>query len=154
MGSSEIQTFGQSNLDNVIRTMPGTYTRESTNNPGVAVNIRGLEGSGRVNTMIDGVRQNFRFTSHEAQGFTYIDPLLIAGIEVQRGAVSTAGGAGALAGTANFRTLGVEDILKPGQSIGGLSIGSWGSNGTGWAEHAGSRCHQRLCRDRRRHQWP
>jgi hemoglobin/transferrin/lactoferrin receptor protein len=133
VGSGEIGTFGQTDLGNVIRTMPGTYTRESANNPGVAVNIRGFEGSGRVNMMIDGVRQNFRFTGHEAQGFTYIDPLLLAGIEVQRGAVSTAGGAGALAGTANFRTLGVEDILKPGQAMGALSIGSWGSNGTGWA---------------------
>jgi hemoglobin/transferrin/lactoferrin receptor protein len=133
VGSGEIGTFGQGNIDDVIRTMPGTYTRESPNQPGVAVNIRGFEGSGRVNTMIDGVRQNFRFTGHEAQGFTYIDPLLLAGIEVQRGAVSTAGGAGALAGTANFRTLGVEDIIKPGQTMGTLSIGSWGSNGTGWA---------------------
>ena len=65
--------------------------------------------------MIDGVRQNFRFTGHEAQGFTYVDPSLLAGIEIARGAVSTAGGAGALAGAANFRTLDVEDILKPGQ---------------------------------------
>ena len=38
----------------------------------------------------------------------------------QRGAVSTAGGAGALAGTANFRTLDVADILKPGQTDGVL----------------------------------
>ena len=133
VGQDEIQTFGQAGLDSVLRTVPGTFTRESPNNAGVAVNIRGFEGSGRVNMMIDGARQNFRFTGHEAQGFTYIDPLLLAGIEVQRGAVSTAGGAGALAGTANFRTLGVEDILKPGQTEGVLSIGSWGSNGLGWS---------------------
>jgi hemoglobin/transferrin/lactoferrin receptor protein len=133
VGSGEIGTFGQAKLDDVIRTMPGTFTRESPNNPGVAVNIRGFEGSGRVNMMIDGARQNFRFTGHEAQGFVYVDPLLLAGVEVQRGAVSTAGGAGALAGTADFRTLGVEDIIKPGQNFGSLSIGSWGSNGTGWA---------------------
>ena len=53
--------------------------------------------------------------------------LLLAGIEVQRGAVSTAGGAGALAGAANLRTLEVEDILKPGQTMGGLST-TWGTN--------------------------
>src|SRR5688572_31140599 len=29
VGSGEIGTFGQSNIDDVIRTMPGTYTRES-----------------------------------------------------------------------------------------------------------------------------
>jgi hemoglobin/transferrin/lactoferrin receptor protein len=132
VGQSEIDTFGQAGLDNVIRTMPGTFTRESPNNAGIAINIRGFEGSGRVNMMIDGVRQNFRFTGHEAQGFTYIDPLLLAGIDVQRGAVSTAGG-GALEGSANFRTLGVEDILKAGQTEGVLSIASWGSNGLGWS---------------------
>ena len=98
----------------------------SPQNPGLAVNIRGFEGSGRVNTMIDGVRQNFRFTGHEAQGFTYIDPSLVAGIDIARGAVSTAGGAGALAGAANFRTLDVEDILRPGQTMGGLTSLTWG----------------------------
>src|SRR6185295_7461812 len=117
---SDLETFGQLDTGDVLRTMPGTFTRENPQNPGLSVNIRGLEGSGRVNMMIDGVRQNFRFTGHEAQGFTYIDPLLLAGIEVQRGAVSTAGGAGALAGTANFRTLGVEDSIKPGQTMGTL----------------------------------
>ena len=106
----------------------------SPQNPGLAVNIRGFEGSGRVNTMIDGVRQNFRFTGHEAQGFTYIDPSLVAGIDIARGAVSTAGGAGALAGAANFRTLDVEDILKPGQTMGGLTSLTWGTNEVGFSE--------------------
>src|SRR5260221_10566615 len=44
-GQSEIQTFGQGNLDDVLRAMPGVSTRESTNSPGLAVNIRGFEGS-------------------------------------------------------------------------------------------------------------
>ena len=134
VGSGEIGTFGQSNIDNVIRTMPGTYTRESPNQPGVAVNIRGFEGSGRVNMMIDGVRQNFRFVGHEARGFVYVDPQLLAGIDIDRGAVTTRGGAGALAGTANFRTLDVEDIIKPGQSTGVLTSATYGTNGAGWSE--------------------
>ncbi|XSG82209.1 MAG: TonB-dependent receptor domain-containing protein [Methyloligella sp. ZOD6] len=132
-GRGEIETFGTDRLDNVIRSMPGTFTRESASNPGVAVNIRGFEGSGRVNMMIDGVRQNFRFTGHEAGGFAYVDPLLLAGIDIQRGAVTTAGG-GALAGTANFRTLDVQDILRPGQNSGALTSLNWGSNGVGWSE--------------------
>jgi len=136
VGMGELETFGQVNTGDVIRTIPGTYTRENVNNPGIAVNIRGFEGSGRVNMTIDGVRQDFRFTGHDAQGFAYVDPALLAGIDVQRGAVSTAGGAGALAGTANLRTLDVEDILKAGQSFGSLSSVTWGSNGVGWAEMA------------------
>ncbi|MFM9847329.1 MAG: TonB-dependent receptor plug domain-containing protein, partial [Hyphomicrobiaceae bacterium] len=122
---SDIQTFGSTNMDDVLRSIPGTWTRESPNNPGVAVNIRGFEGSGRVNMMIDGVRQNFRFTGHEAQGFVYVDPNLLAGVDIARGAVSTAGGAGALAGSANFRTLDVGDIIKYGQNAGVLTTATW-----------------------------
>jgi hemoglobin/transferrin/lactoferrin receptor protein len=134
VGAGEISTFGQARVDNVLRTTPGTFTRESSSNPGIAVNIRGFEGQGRVGMSIDGVRQNFRFTGHEASGFAYVDPLLLAGIDIQRGAVSTAGGAGALAGTANFRTIDVEDVLKPGANQGALTGLTWGSNGLGWAE--------------------
>ncbi len=134
IGSGELDTVGQARVDDVLRTQPGTFTRESVSNPGIAVNIRGFEGQGRVNMMIDGVRQNFRFTGHEAAGFAYVDPMLLAGIEIQRGAVSTVGGAGALAGTANFRTIDVEDVLKPGQDTGALTGITWGSNGLGWSE--------------------
>jgi hemoglobin/transferrin/lactoferrin receptor protein len=136
VGRDEISTFGSTNMDDVLRSIPGTWTRESPNNPGIAVNIRGFEGSGRVNMMIDGVRQNFRFTGHEAQGFLYVDPNLLAGVDIARGAVSTAGGAGALAGSANFRTLDVGDIIKPGQNQGVLTTATWGSNNVGWSEMA------------------
>ncbi|MCX5580943.1 TonB-dependent receptor domain-containing protein [Kaistia terrae] len=135
-GADEIQLFGQRNIGNVLRAMPGTFSRDSVQNAGLSVNIRGFEGSGRVNTMIDGVRQNFRFTGHEAQGFTYVDPALVAGVDVQRGAVSTAGGAGALAGTANMRTLGVDDIITDGKNWGALATLTWGSNEVGFSEMA------------------
>ncbi len=135
-GQSEIQTFGQGDVNNVLRSMPGVSTRDSISNPGIAVNIRGFEGQGRVAMSIDGVRQNFRFLGHEAGGFTYVDPLLLASIEVQRGAVSTVGGSGALAGSADLRTLDVDDVLKPGRNYGSLSSVTWGSNGVGFSEMA------------------
>ncbi|MBS0239192.1 MAG: TonB-dependent hemoglobin/transferrin/lactoferrin family receptor [Proteobacteria bacterium] len=133
-GQSEIQTFGQTNVQDVFRAMPGVSTGNDPNNPGVAVNIRGFEGQGRVNMMIDGVRQNFRITGHTAGGFAYVDPLLLASIEVQRGAVSGVGGSGALAGSANMRTLDVDDVLKPGKNYGALTSLTWGSNGVGFSE--------------------
>jgi hemoglobin/transferrin/lactoferrin receptor protein len=133
-GQGEIQTFGQTNLQDVLRAMPGVSTGNDPNNPGIAVNIRGFEGNGQVNMTIDGVRQSFRFNDHTSSGFVYVDPLLLASIEVQRGAVSTAGGAGALAGTADMRTLDVDDVLKPGKDSGALVLSSWGSNGVGFSE--------------------
>jgi hemoglobin/transferrin/lactoferrin receptor protein len=133
-GRGQIETFGLIDTGDILRAMPGVSTRESPQNAGLAVNIRGFEGSGRVNMMIDGVRQNFRFTGHEAQGFVYVDPALLAGVDVARGAVSTAGGAGALVGAANLRTLDVEDIVLPGKQTGVLSLVSYGTNGVGWSE--------------------
>ena len=131
---SDIETFGLVDAGDVLRAMPGVSTRDTAQNAGLAINIRGFEGSGRVNMMIDGVRQSFKFTGHEAQGFVYVDPALLAGIDVMRGAVSGVGGAGALAGAANMRTLDVEDILKPGKSTGVLSTITYGTNGVGWQE--------------------
>lgn len=140
-GTGEIQTFGQGSVDNVLRSMPGVSTRESISNPGVAVNIRGFEGQGRVAMSIDGVRQNFRFLGHEAGGFTYVDPLLLASIEVQRGAVSGVGGSGALAGSADMRTIDVQDVLKAGRDSGALTSITWGSNGVGFSEMAAGAIH-------------
>jgi hemoglobin/transferrin/lactoferrin receptor protein len=130
---SDIETFGKADVGDVLRSMPGVSTRDPQG-AGLAVNIRGFEGSGRVNMMIDGVRQSFKFTGHEAQGFLFVDPALLAGIDVMRGAVSGVGGAGALAGAANMRTLDVEDILTPGKKTGVLSTITYGTNGVGWQE--------------------
>ncbi|TCL74712.1 TonB-dependent receptor [Rhizobium sp. BK251] len=121
--------------DDILRNVPGTSTANNPQNPGVAVNIRGFEGSGRVNMMIDGVRQNFRFTGHEAQGFTYIDPAFLRGIDVTRGAVTGIGG-GALAGSVNFETYNVDDLIDPGKNYGGIGSVTYGSNETGWSESA------------------
>jgi hemoglobin/transferrin/lactoferrin receptor protein len=135
-GKNDLEIFGQLDTGDVLRAMAGTSTRENINSPGIAVNIRGFEGSGRVNMMLDGVRQNFRFVGHDARGFLYVDPSLLAGIDIARGTVITTGGAGSLVGTANFRTLDVDDIVKPGQSAGALTSATWGSNGVGWSEMA------------------
>src|SRR5690606_3287880 len=56
-------------------------------------------------------------------------PGLLAGIDVQRGAVSGVHGSGALAGSVNFRTLDVSDVLLPGRTAGLLTRTSFGTNG-------------------------
>ncbi|OWV99458.1 TonB-dependent receptor [Rhizobium sp. R693] len=121
--------------DDLFRSVPGTSTANNPQNPGVAVNIRGFEGSGRVNMSIDGVRQNFRFTGHEAQGFTYIDPAFLAGIDVTRGSVTGIGG-GALAGTVNFRTYNIDDLIQGDKNYGGIVSATVGTNELGWSESA------------------
>ncbi|MBS7812833.1 TonB-dependent receptor domain-containing protein [Roseococcus pinisoli] len=116
----------------LLDTVPGVALGGYASQPGVAVNMRGMEGFGRVNMMVEGVRQNFRPAGHEGGSFAYVDPNFISGIDVERGAVTGRGGMGALVGAVNFRLLDVEDILRPGQNIGGRLQGMTGSNGYQW----------------------
>lgn len=46
-------------IDSIVRSIPGTYTNTDQAQGTVQVNIRGMSGFGRVNTMIDGVTQLF-----------------------------------------------------------------------------------------------
>ena len=77
VGRARSTPLGSADSTTCFAPCPAPSRARARNNAGIAVNIRGFEGSGRVNMMIDGVRQNFRFTGHEAQGFTYVDPLLL-----------------------------------------------------------------------------
>lgn len=119
-----------------VRSVPGAFTYSPSTNPAIEVNIRGLTGYGRVNAMIDGVPQTFRNVGgHGSSGgnLLYVHPELLAGVDVARGAVSGAAGAGTLAGAANFRTLEVDDVLKPGADIGALTRFKAGTNGYRWS---------------------
>ncbi len=133
ISKTEIKLNGREKLDTVLRSTPGVFTSINGSNPGVAVNIRGFEGSGRVNMMIDGAPQNFRTTAHDAQGYSYIDPNLLSSVDITRGAITTEGGSG-LAGSVNFKTLGVDDVIMDGKDKGVLGRVSWGSNGVGFSE--------------------
>ena len=56
----DIRSENQS-IDSVVRSLPGSYTQIDQSQGSVSVNIRGLTGLGRVNTMIDGVRYVERY---------------------------------------------------------------------------------------------
>ena len=119
-------------IDTAIRMTPGAYTRELDEQPGVIVNIRGMQGMGRVNQMIDGVPQSFRNLSGHSGTFDdllYVDKNLLVGVDITRGAAPGADGLGSLSGAANFRTLGVDDVILPGRDVGGLVTLKLGTNG-------------------------
>lgn len=116
----------------VLRSTPGTFTREPADQPGITVNIRGMQGMGRVNSMIDGVPQTFRNLSGHGGTFDnllYVEQNMLVGVDVTRGAVSGAEGMGTLAGSANFRTIDVDDVLLPGKDVGVMSTVRAGTNG-------------------------
>ncbi len=132
VSSDDLILKSATNPQNVLNSTPGVSTRQSPNQPGIEVNIRGLSGYGRVNSMIDGVPQTFKNTAgHESSGgnLLYTHPDLLAGVEIERGVVNGAHGAGTLAGAANFRTLTFSDVVKAGQNQGILARLRTGSNG-------------------------
>jgi hemoglobin/transferrin/lactoferrin receptor protein len=108
--------------------VPGVNFQQRPDDPGIAINIRGMQDFGRVAVVVDGARQNFQRTGHNADGLVYLDPELIAGIDVVRGPVANIYGSGAIGGVASFRTIDVDDILKPGEKFGGQLHGQFGSN--------------------------
>jgi hypothetical protein len=130
----------------LLRTMPGTFTQHDLGQGGFAVNIRGLEGFGRVNTTVDGVTQTF-FQSNPAHGWngntTYVDENFIAGIDVSRGSVAGAGGVNALAGNAELRTLDVDDLVAKDRKFGFQTTYRQGTNGYGKNGMVGAAvCHE------------
>nr|WP_314417826.1 TonB-dependent receptor [uncultured Erwinia sp.] len=125
-------------LDNTLRGIPGTFTQLDPLQSGVSVNIRGMSGLGRVNTMVDGVTQtfygmaptNYHGGSNSAAS-VLIDPNFIAGIDITRGNSAGSQGVNALMGSAGIRTIGVDDVVQEGRQVGVLSRFSVGDNGMG-----------------------
>src|SRR5262245_51451765 len=117
IGKSEIDTQFQSDKSsNFLSTLPSDTTATTARDTATAVNVRGLQDFGRVNVLIDGARQNFQKTGHNADGVFYIDPEMIKRVEVTRGPASTIYGSGAIGGVVAFDLIDADDILKPGET--------------------------------------
>ena len=78
--------------------------------------------------MIDGARQNFKRSGHGANGMVYLDPQLLSSVEIAKGPVGESGGAGAIAGVVNFKTLEFDDLAAPGKDHGTKLAISSGNN--------------------------
>ena len=124
-------------IDQVIRSIPGAFTQQDKGSGVVSVNIRGENGLGRVNTMVDGVTQTFYSTALDSgqsggssQFGAAIDPNFIAGVDVNKSNFSGTSGINALSGSANFRTLGVNDVITDDKPFGIILKGMTGSNAT------------------------
>lgn len=115
-------------VSDVFSGLPGVWFQERADDPGSSINIRGLQDFGRVAVLIDGARQNFQRSGHNADGLFYMEPELLAGADVVRGPVANIYGSGAIGGVVSLRTKDVDDVLKPGQRWGVLTHGELGSN--------------------------
>ncbi|QRG05599.1 TonB-dependent hemoglobin/transferrin/lactoferrin family receptor [Xanthobacter dioxanivorans] len=122
--------FMPDRVQDVFFGMPGTTVIQNGNSPQAAINIRGLQDFGRVAVFVDGARQNFTQLGHgSGAGTFFLEPGLLADVDVVRGPVSNIYGSGAIGGVVTFRTKDADDIIKKGQAWGVESTGEFGSNG-------------------------
>lgn len=115
-------------LSDIFYNTPGVSFQDRGDTPETSINIRGLQDFGRVAVIVDGARQNYQRSGHNANGGFFLEPELLGGVEVVRGPTANIYGSGAIGGVVSFRTKDVEDILKPGERFGTLFNGMLGSN--------------------------
>ncbi|KZD24425.1 hypothetical protein A4A58_22905 [Tardiphaga robiniae] len=124
-----IESSPTRNARDLLDNVAGVYAnRSAAQNPGISVNIRGLQDQDRIVTMIDGARQNFQRSGHGATQRTYVDTAFLRQIDVEKSTTSGVGSAGSLGGLVNFRTFIADDLIKPGNQYGGVVNATTGTN--------------------------
>jgi hemoglobin/transferrin/lactoferrin receptor protein len=115
-----------------LRSMPGVMVSETARDTAQAINIRGLQDFGRVNVLIEGARQNFQRSGHNANGVFYIEPEMVKSVDITRGPTATVYGSGAIGGVAAFSLLDADDILRGNETMAVRSRTRYGTNGENW----------------------
>ncbi|MEJ0042658.1 MAG: TonB-dependent receptor plug domain-containing protein [Rhizomicrobium sp.] len=107
LGPDEIAASIPSTISDLVDNMPNVQFVGGPRRTGESPNIRGLGGQD-VLILVDGVRQSWT-SGHDGRFF--LDPALLASVEVVRGPASALYGSGALGGVLAFRTADASDLL-------------------------------------------
>ncbi|WP_158818625.1 TonB-dependent hemoglobin/transferrin/lactoferrin family receptor [Methylocapsa sp. S129] len=118
-------------ISEMLQNVPGVAAQVTPNDPGQSINIRGMQDFGRVNVLVDGARQDYQISGHNANGTFYLDPEFVGQADVVRGPVSNIYGSGAIGGVVSFRTRDINDLLKPDENYGVQEHVVVGTNGAG-----------------------
>lgn len=127
--SEQLEALMPERTADLFQGMPGTTAIQNANTSQTQINIRGLQDFGRVAVIVDGARQNFNQLGHAGAGGFFVEPGLIADVDVVRGPVSNIYGSGAIGGVVTMRTKDAEDIIAPGKSWGVEATGEAAGNG-------------------------
>lgn len=124
----QIQGLQPNRLSEVFYSVPGVSFQERGDDPSTVINVRGLQDFGRVAVVVDGARQNYQRTGHNANGSFFLDPELVGGVDIVRGPTANIYGSGAIGGLVSFRTKDINDVVRPGERWGVDMTGSGGTN--------------------------
>lgn len=120
LSRQKIERFRGTTVGDIFQGTPGVLIGENRNSGGLDVNIRGMQGQSRVPVLLDGSRQETTVWRGYAgvSSRTYVDPDLIAGIDITKGPSAGADGTGAVGGLVSMRTVGADDIIRDDESWG------------------------------------
>ena len=124
----QIQGLQPNRLSDIFYNVPGVSFQERGDDPATVINIRGLQDFGCVAVVVDGARQNYQRSGHNANGSFFLDPELIGSVDIVRGPTANIYGSGAIGGVVSFRTKDINDVLRPGERWGVDMTGAYGTN--------------------------
>ncbi|WP_343806844.1 TonB-dependent receptor [Paenochrobactrum glaciei] len=132
ISAQEVEQKRGTSVGDFISGIPGVLNGDSRNSGALDVNIRGLQGQGRVPVVIDGASQEqtvYRGYNGARSG-SFVDPDFISEVSIEKGASGAADANGAIGGVVRMTTLGVHDILLPDRQFGVRVRGGFNTNST------------------------
>ncbi|VFR17546.1 Iron siderophore receptor protein [plant metagenome] len=130
ISSEQIEQRRGTSVGDFLSGIPGVINGDNRNSGSLDVNIRGMQGQGRVPVIVDGASQEasvYRGYMGTASR-SYVDPDFISLVSIEKGPSASADATGATGGVVRMSTIGVTDILLPGKSFGVRLKGGFNTN--------------------------
>ncbi len=130
MGRAAVRRNAGTNPADLLQGMAGVFSGDARNSGALDVNIRGVQGPGRVPVIIDGTEQAITVNRgyNGVANRSYIDPNLISSLRVHKGASNARDVNSGIGGALVATTLIPADIIKEGADSGLELIITSGSN--------------------------
>lgn len=129
VGEDTLRRFQADDLQDIFSGLPDVAVGGGGSPVAQKVYVRGLEDT-LLNVTVDGATQSGYLFHH--QGRLMVEPELLERVEVAAGAGEATDGPGALGGSIRFVTKDPDDLLRPGEDVGGLLKAGYFSNTEGY----------------------
>jgi len=131
-GREQVERYRGANPADVVKDLVGVFSGDARNSGALDINIRGIQGPGRVPVSIDGGEQALTVWRgyNGVSNRNYVDPNLIGGIQVIKGPGLVRDVHSGIGGALVIKTLDVDDIVAEGQGFGGELKVEGSSNAT------------------------
>ncbi|CAM0118727.1 TonB-dependent receptor [Stenotrophomonas maltophilia] len=120
-GRDRVERYRGSNPADVVKDLVGVFSGDARNSGALDVNIRGIQGPGRVPVSVDGGEQALTVWRgyNGVSNRNYIDPNLIGGIQVIKGPGLVRDVHSGIGGALVIKTIDVDDVVAAGERFGG-----------------------------------